>query len=149
MDSGSCVDIAPSRFLRQFPTRPRSHADKKKKYIAANGSPIPCHGDKDIKFRTPDGSKHGWTFVAGEVNKILKSVSKTADQGNGLWFDAEGGFIIDLDDPVFAQKWKELIRMTKLKTPFRRIGDTYKLEAWVRRPTGTARNQQLFSRQAV
>lgn len=148
LDSGSCVDIAPNKYLPQFPTKPRSETESKKKYIAANGSPIPCYGNKAIKFRTPDGGKQKWEFVAGDVNKILKSVSKTCDAGNGLWFDTEGGFIIELNAD-FVKKLSALLATSKTKIPFSRVGDTYKLEAWVRRPMETATNQQVFTRQVV
>ena len=64
--------------------------------MAANGSPIQDHGDKEIKFYTPQGVKCRWGFAAADVNKCLKRVSKTCDGGHqGVWFDENGGMIVD------------------------------------------------------
>ena len=57
--------------------------------------------------------------VAG-VNKILASVGQVCDGGNEVLFRRDGGDIIHL--------------ATGKRTPFRRIGNVYVLDAWIEKP---------------
>ena len=54
--------------------------------------------------------------VAG-VNKILASVGQICDGGNEVLFRQDGGDIINL--------------RTGIRTPFRRIGNVYVMDAWI------------------
>ena len=61
--------------------------------------------------------------VAG-VNKILASVAQVCDGGNHVLFRADGGEIINL--------------ATDKRTPFRRVGNIYVMDAWVEKNSGSA-----------
>ena len=63
-------------------------------------------------------------FISGAVQKILKSTAITCDEGGdkGQWVihTKSGGWIVNVE--------------TKRKIPFRRVGNTYFMYAWVRVP---------------
>lgn len=144
LDSGSCVDIGPGKYLPQFPVE-KDESGQKKNYVAANGSPIKYFGEKTIKFWTDEGMKCKWKFTAAEVNKMLKSVSKTSDDGCYLLFTNVGGHIIDVTDRDVKAEIDRLVAAIEGTIKFNRVGDTYKLDAWVKRPA--QKNSQDFPRQ--
>ena len=141
MDSGSCADIMSAKCLPPFAIKDGSGENKTRRLVAANGSPIAYHGDKAVKFKTNDGIRCKWDFAAADVNKCLKSVSKTCDTGNGMWFNKTGGMIVD---EVLARQVDKLLAEAERgrKMGFDRVGDAYKMEAWVRRPGGKVKQSR-------
>ena len=63
-------------------------------------------------------------FISGAVKKILKSTAIMCDEGGekGQWVihTKSGGWIVNVE--------------TKRKIPFRRVGNTYFMDVWVRVP---------------
>jgi hypothetical protein len=55
-----------------------------------------------------------------KVNKILASIGQICDQGNEVIFREDGGEIVHI--------------ATGRRTPFRRHGNVYVMDAWVRNP---------------
>ena len=116
-DSGSSVDITPDDDNTQFEVRPRSGPRKGKRLAAANGTPIPLHGEKVLKFVTNEGHQLSWPFISGKVKKTLKAVSTTCDAGNSVLFTKWGGYVINDK----THKYME----------FERTGNTYGQAVWV------------------
>ena len=58
-----------------------------------------------------------------KVNKMLASIGQICDKGNDVVFRKDGGDIINIE--------------TKRKTPFRRLGNVYVMDAWIRNPAWT------------
>ena len=54
------------------------------------------------------------------VNKILASVGQICDGGNEVLFRQDGGDVINLK--------------TGKRTPFRRLGNVYVMDAWIEKP---------------
>ena len=61
-------------------------------------------------------------LISGAVNKILKSTATTCDEGGdrGQWVihTKTGGWIVNVE--------------TRKKIPFKRVGNTYYMDAWVK-----------------
>ena len=101
----------------------RSRADQI--LFAANGTRIESRGEKKPKAITDDGFPLRCAFISGAViKKILKSTAITCDEGGerGQWVihTNTGGWIVNVE--------------TKREIPFRHIGNTYFMDAWVRAP---------------
>ena len=81
-------------------------------------------GEKKFKAVTDDGFPLDCAFISGAVKKILKSTAITCDEGGekGQWVihTKSSGWIVNVE--------------TKRKIPFRRVGNTYFMDAWVRVP---------------
>ena len=74
----------------------------------------------NVDFVTDQGKRKKMLCQVAKVNKILASVALICDRGNHVLFREDGGDIINLK--------------TKIKTPFRRHGNVYVLDAWVQNP---------------
>ena len=117
MDSGCSVFVMPSDWLKMFPLRESEGSRKGQEYTAAakDSKPIVNEGQKTIDFVTKEGKKKIMVCQVANVNKILASIAGICDKGNHVLFRADGGDIISLS--------------TKKKTPFRRLGNIYVLDA--------------------
>ena len=122
MDSGCSVFVIPSDWLKMFPMTESEGSRRKQTYTAAakGGQPIVNEGQKTIDFITDAGKRKKMVCQVADVNKILASVALICDKGNHVLFRSDGGDIINLK--------------TGVKTPFRRHGNVYVLDAWVRNP---------------
>ena len=69
-----------------------------------------------------EGSRRGQTFQAA-VNKILASIGQICDGGNEVYFRQDGGEVHHLK--------------TGKRTPFRRVGNVYVMDAWIEKPRST------------
>ena len=118
LDSGCEVDIMPKDKLPQFTLKPTTGERKGKKMSAANGTPILEVGEREVKFMTETGKEVTWPFIAGDVNKMLKSVATTCDLDYYVIFTKRGGHIVH--------------EQTHESMPFCRVGNTYAMDAWVR-----------------
>ena len=117
-DSGSAVDIMPEGMLSHIPIRPCSGPRKGRRMVAANGTPIAEVGERRVLAVSDSGADLDWTFIAGDVRKILKSTATTCDEDKWMIFTKTGGWIVDLK--------------TRKRIPFNRVGNTYAMDAWVR-----------------
>ena len=90
--------------------------------IAANGTRIDSKDEKKFKAVTDDGFPLDCAFISGAVKKILKSTAITCDKGGDkgqlVIHTKSGGWIVNVE--------------TKRKISFRRVGNTYFMDAWVR-----------------
>ena len=122
MDSGCSVFVIPSNWLKMFPMKESEGSRRGQAYVAAakGGKPILNQGEKTIDFVTDTGKRKKMICQVADVNKILASVALICDKGNHVIFRADGGDIVNLKSGV--------------KTPFRRHGNVYVLDAWIRNP---------------
>ena len=85
---------------------------------------IESKGEKKFKAITDDGFSLDCAFMSGAVKKVLKSTAITCDEGvekgQGVIHTKSGGWIVNVE--------------TKRKIVFRRVGNTYCMDAWVRVP---------------
>ena len=119
MDSGSSVFVMPSNWLSMFALEPSPGSISGQTYqAAAKGSaPIKSEGQRTVKFVTRDGQKRKMVCQVAAVNKILASIGQICDGGNEVLFRYDGGEVINLQ--------------TGMKTPFRRLGNVYVMDAWI------------------
>ena len=122
MDSGSSVFVVPSGWLKMFVMKESEGSRKGQTYRAASkdGKPIHNEGEKEIKFCLSNGAKRKMVCQVAKVNKILASMGQICDQGNEVIFREDGGEIVHI--------------ATGRRTPFRRHGNVYVMDAWVRNP---------------
>ena len=123
MDSASTVDVMPEGELCEVDTVPCTGVRAGRKLFAANATKINVAGEKRFHAFTDDGIPLDCAFIAGAVKKALKSTAVTCDEGEqGQWVihTKTGGWIVNCK--------------TRQKIPFKRSGNTYYLDAWVRVP---------------
>ena len=88
---------------------------------AAKGvPPIVNEGQRTIKFHTDCGEKRKVTCQVARVNNILASIAGICDNGSQVIVNWDGGEIVNLK--------------TGKRTPFRRHGNIYVLDAWILNP---------------
>ena len=119
VDSGCSVFVVPSDWLKMFKKVESEGQRRGQQFSAAakDGKPILNEGQKLIDFVTDQGKKKAMLCQVARVNKILASVALICDRGNHVIFRSDGGDIVNLK--------------TKVRTPFRRHGNVYVLDAWV------------------
>ena len=87
--------------------------------FAANGTKINSKGEKKFKAVTDDGFPLDCAFISEALRKILKSTAITCDEvgdkGQCVKHTKSGGWIVNVE--------------TKRKIPFRRVGNTYFMDA--------------------
>ena len=122
MDSGCSVFVIPSGWLKMFAIRESEGSKRGQTYHAAakDGKPIVNEGEKEVSFFLNNGAKRKMVCQVAKVNKLLASIGQICDQGNDVIFRQKGGEIIHL--------------ASKKTTPFRRHGNVYVMDAWVRNP---------------
>ena len=124
LDSGLTVDVMPADELCQVDTVPCSGSRTNQIMFAANDTNIDSKGGKKYKAVTDDRFPLDCAFISGAVRKILKSTAITCDEGGekGQWVihTKSGGWIANVE--------------IKRKISFRRVGNTYFMDAWVRFP---------------
>ena len=120
LDSGCSVFAMPSRWLRHLDLEPSEGSRRGQKFIAASNHEVKNEGQRTVRFRTLDGSRRQMVFQVAAVNKILASIAGICDNGNEVTFRADGGTITHTQ--------------TKRETHFRRQGNVYVMDMWVRNP---------------
>ena len=114
----------PNDELYQVEAFPCTGVRANRVMFAADGTNIKSKGEKKFKAITNDGSPLDCKSISGAVKNILESTAITCDEGGdrGQWVihTKTGGWIVNVE--------------TKRKIPFRQVGNTYFLDAWVRVP---------------
>ena len=96
-------------------------------------------GQQVVEFMTNEGEGRKITCQMTEVNKILACVAMICDAKNHVLYSRNGGWIIPEKDV------KILVKEGAKVTPFSRKGNTYVMDAWVRKPA-TENKKTGFSR---
>ena len=81
-------------------------------------------------------------FQMTDVNKILACVAQVCDGENDVLFRKNGGMIIPVGDAKIS------IKPNSNVTHFRRRGNTYAMDAWVKRK-GVAKDENKMEVDAV
>ena len=122
MDSGCSVFVMPSGWLSMFELKESEGSKRGQTFQAAakNSAPIHNEGQRTVQFMTKNGDKRKMTCQVAAVNKILASIGQICDGGNEVYFRRDGGEVHHLK--------------TGKRTPFRRVGNVYVMDAWIEEP---------------
>ena len=91
--------------------------------------PIRNEGQRTVKFVTSAGEERKMTCQVAAVNNILASIGQICDGGNEVLFRQDGGDVINLK--------------TGKRTPFRRVGNVYVMDAWIEKPHDSKNNNDM------
>ena len=131
MDSGCIVFVMPSGWLDMFGFEESVGSRKCHTFQAAAklSNPIRNEGERTVKFVTSAGEKRKMTCQVAAVNNILASIGQICDGGNEVLFRQDGGDVINLK--------------TGKRTPFRRVGNVYVMDAWIEKPHDSKKNNDM------
>ena len=116
----------PKTLCQDYPILPGEWTGSQ--YGTADGGVITNLGERTLVMDLQSGSTKGMLFQVGDkVTKPLGAVSRIADKGNRVTFEAGYGFIENVK--------------TLERTYFDRRDDVYALEAYVRPHTASFRRQ--------
>ena len=124
MDTCCAAHVMPTTWLPQFESEP---GKSRQRYIGATGKVVENKGPKLLKWFTNEGQGRSMTFQMTDVNKILACIAEICDGGNDVLFRKNGGLIIPQGDMKLEFKADGNI------TNFNRKGNTYAMDAWVKR----------------
>ena len=128
LDSGCSVFVMPSKWLRHLALEPSEGSKRGQKFVAASNHSMQNEGQRTVRFRTQDGSRRQMVFQVAAVNKILASIAGICDNGNTVLFRQDGGTIRHVQ--------------TGRETEFRRQGNVYVMDMWIRNPKHTPTSKQ-------
>ena len=99
-------------------------------YEIANGASLENLGERQCVLKTsmdqPDSAAMMMSFQVVDVSKALLSVAKVCEQGHSVLFEKSRGAIFVAGDP-------------KKRIEFRKVGNMYELDVWVKPGEGFAR----------
>ena len=124
MDTCCAAHVMPTTWLPQFESEP---GKSRQRYIGATGKVVENKGQKLLKWFTNEGQGRSMMFQMTDVNKILACIAEVCDGGNDVLFRKNGGMIIPQGDMKLELKTDGNI------TNFNRTGNTYAMDAWVKR----------------
>ena len=128
LDSGCSVFVMPSKWLRHLTLEPSEGSRRGQEFVAANNHKMINQGQRTVRFRTQDGSRRQMVFQVAAVNKILASIAGICDNGNTVLFRQDGGTIRHVQ--------------TGRETEFRRQGNVYVMDMWIRNPKNASTSKQ-------
>ena len=124
MDTCSAANIMPFAWLPQFQTE---SGKSRLRYVGATGKAVNNKGQKKVNFMTSEGQRQSMVFQMADVNKILACVAMVCDADNAVLFKKNGGLVIpEVDLKVISRPGSPV-------TNVRRTGNTYGLDAWVKK----------------
>ena len=132
MDTCCAANVMPTTWLPQFEVEP---GKSKQRYIGATGKVVENKGQKLLKWFTNEGQGRSMMFQMTDVNKILACIAEVCDGGNDVLFRKNGGMIIPQGDMKLDLKVDGNI------TNFNRTGNTYSMDAWVKRGKSRSKPQ--------
>ena len=94
-DSGACDSVMPAEWADNYPAE-RSGREGVTSYVAANGEKVPNLGEKTLNVCTSEGQYSRMKFQLAPVNQALCSVSGLCNGGNRVVFEADHGYIENL-----------------------------------------------------
>ena len=126
IDSGAAESVMPKSACADYPILPGEWTGSQ--YGTADGGVITNLGERTLVMDLQGGTTRGMLFQVGDkVTKPLGAVSRIADRGNRVVFEAGYGFIENIK--------------THDRTYFQRKDDVYSLEALVRPHSANFRRQ--------
>ena len=93
IDSGAVDTVIPKSICKAFPVRPTEMSRAGEGYRAANGSPIPAYGEKQLSGVTDEWLPFNIKAQVAGVKSPLGSVMHMIKSGNTLVFDSQGSYM--------------------------------------------------------
>ena len=124
MDTCCAANVMPYSWLPQIKTEA---GKSRQRYIGATGKIVENKGQKTIQWMTNEGQGRSMVFQMTDVNKILACVAQVCDGENDVLFRKNGGMIIPIGDAKIE------IKPNANVTHFGRKGNTYAMDAWVKK----------------
>jgi len=87
VDSGACETVGPVNVATGFDLRETTASRNGVHYVAANGTKICNHGERNIRGLNAAGNRIGFAMQAADVNKVLAAVNQVVKAGNKVVFD--------------------------------------------------------------
>ena len=134
VDSGAADTVAPVDMAPWVPLEASTGSKRGQTWQSACGEVLPNMGERKISGYTEEGEQVQAVYQIAEVSKALGSVSRTCDRGNRVVFEANGGYIENLE--------------SGRRTKFHRESNVYIMKTWVKKPASQpTRAAAGFSRQ--
>ena len=99
----------------------------RQRYVGATGKIVENKGQKFVQWMTNEGQGRSMVFQMTDVNNILACVAQVCDGDNDVLFRKNGGLIIPIGDAKIE------IKPNSNVTHFGRKGNTYAMDAWVKK----------------
>lgn len=97
VDSGAADTVAPSDTLSWIKLGPSEGSQRGQTWQVVGGKVLPNYGEKEVCGVTEEGGPIEAVYQIADVAKALGSLSRTSDQGNRVVFEADGGYIENLN----------------------------------------------------
>jgi hypothetical protein len=122
MDSGCGCSVAPPGMCPSYPINESEASLRGQEFTSASEHDLPNLGEQVLQVVMEDGKETTLSYAIADVSRALNAVTEVCDQGNRVIFGRSGGIIENLQ--------------TGKQTPFKREGNIYALEYWVKPFTG-------------
>jgi hypothetical protein len=122
MDSGCGCSVAPPGMCPSYPINESEASLRGQEFTSASEHDLPNLGEQVLQVVMEDGKETTLSYAIADVSRALNAVTEVCDQGNRVIFGRGGGVIENLQ--------------TGKQTPFKREGNIYALEYWVKPFTG-------------
>ena len=130
IDSGAAENVMGMDVVPEVPLKSSAGSRAGVEYLAANGTRMPNRGEKAVPIVTSEGQRCMLNMQVTDVRRPLMSVSRICDAGHRVVFEADGGYIEQVD--------------TAERTRFQRVANVYRLQVAL---DPEMKRQQGFRRQ--
>jgi hypothetical protein len=125
MDSGCGVSVAPPGMCPSHPIMESEGSRHGQEFMSASEHELPNLGEQLLAVVMEDGKETNIKYQIADVSRALNSVTEICDAGHHVIFGRGGGSIVNI--------------ATGKETPFKREGNIYCLDYWVKPFTGQER----------
>ena len=125
MDSGCGCSVAPPGMCPAYPIHESEGSLRGQEFMSASEHELPNLGEQVLNVVMGDGKETSIKYAIADVSRALNAVTEICDHGNRVIFGRGGGIIENI--------------ATGKQTPFKREGNIYSLEYWVKPFTGQVR----------
>ena len=119
VDSGSVDHVVTEETATQFPLVATEASKRGINFVAANGTKIINHGERQVEGMTTEFSPIKMTWQVARVKRNLASVDRMMNTGNRVVFDSNGSYIQN--------------KTTGYKTDMRRNGRLTEFNVWIKK----------------
>ena len=95
MDTGAAESVAPPVLAAHLPIKETVASQRGAEFQTAGGGRIANQGERTLPSYTDQGQPVDMTYSVAELVTPFNAVSQICDRGNGVWFDANGGYIMN------------------------------------------------------
>ena len=125
MDSGCGCSVAPPGMCPAYPIHESAGSLRGQEFMSASEDTLPNLGEQVLNVVMGDGKETSIKYAIADVSRALNAVTEICDHGNRVIFGRGGGVIENLQ--------------TGKQTPFKREGNIYCLDYWVKPFPGQVR----------